>query len=177
MGVAGCGKSVVGRQLALALCLPLVEGDDYHCPANVSKMQQGRALTDADRADWLQTLGRALAERPQGAVLTCSALKLAYRNILRSAADPLYFVHLAITQAQSLRRVGERAAHFYPASLVASQFDALQDPSAEPGVLTLDGNALPEQLAATAAAWLRHQQAADTRPLCWPALIAGQSAL
>ena len=154
MGVAGCGKSALGRRIAGQLALPLIEGDDFHPASNIQKMQGGIALTDDDRAEWLATLGSQLASQAGGAVLTCSALKLAYRDTLRRAAGGLKFVHIAITQAESLRRVGQRPAHFYPPHLVASQFEALQDPAGEPGVLTLRGDLPVEQLAAQAVAWL-----------------------
>lgn len=156
MGVAGCGKSALGRLMAEALSLPLVEGDDFHPAGNIRKMQQGIALTDEDRADWLRTLGLELARHPGGVVLTCSALKAAYRDRLRRATADLHFVHLAISEAESLRRVGQRPGHFYPPSLVASQFEALQDPSLEPGVLTLAGDASLAQLAQQAVSWLRN---------------------
>jgi gluconokinase len=154
MGVAGCGKSAVGQRIARQLRLPLIEGDDFHPASNIAKMQQGMALTDEDRADWLRTLGAELAGCSHGAVLTCSALKADYRQTLRQAVSPLYFVHLAITEAESLRRVGHRPGHFYPASLVASQFATLQDPAHEPRVLVLDGAVPLDKLAAQAAAWL-----------------------
>lgn len=154
MGVAGCGKSAVGERLAALLALPLIEGDDFHPAANVQKMQQGIALDDVDRIGWLQTLGTELARHPQGAVLNCSALKAAYRDALRARLPTLGFVYLAITQAESLKRVVQRADHFYPPSLVASQFEALQDPSAEPGVLALDGSAPLDALARRAADWV-----------------------
>ena len=83
MGVAGCGKSSLGGALAQASGLPLVEGDDFHSPASRDKMNRGIALTDADRDGWLATLGDALRRHPHGAVLTCSALKRAYRDRLR----------------------------------------------------------------------------------------------
>jgi gluconokinase len=154
MGVAGCGKSAVGRLIADQLALPLIEGDDFHPLGNIRKMQQGIPLADEDRADWLRQLGAELARHPAGVVLTCSALKAAYRSSLREAAPGLQFVHLAISQAESLRRVSARPGHFYPPSLVASQFEALQDPSAEAGVLTLDGDEPLEVLARRAAVWL-----------------------
>jgi gluconokinase len=154
MGVAGCGKSAVAKRIAAALDLTLIEGDDFHPPANKAKMQQGTALDDGDRAGWLQTLADELANRPEGAVLTCSALKATYRTILRSKSPDLRFVHLAITPEESLRRVAKRANHFYPPSLVASQFEALQDPSGEPGVLVLDGSAPKPDVDAAAIAWL-----------------------
>ncbi len=154
MGVAGCGKSAVGQLMAAHLSLPLIEGDDFHPASNVSKMRRGVALTDDDRANWLQGLGLELARQEGGAVLTCSALKADYRDRLRAAASPLCFVYLKISEAEALRRVARRAGHFYPPSLVASQFAALQDPGGEAGVLTLDGAAPMTDLGKRAAEWL-----------------------
>jgi gluconokinase len=155
MGVAGCGKSAVGQRIAQGLALPLIEGDEFHPASNIEKMKQGQPLQDEDRAGWLDRLGRELQRHPGGAVLTCSALKRAYRDRLRQAAPGLRFVHLALTPEQALQRVAARDGHFYPPSLVASQFDALEDPRGEPGVLALDA-ALPlEQVSAQAVDWLR----------------------
>jgi gluconokinase len=153
MGVAGCGKSEVGRTIAGRLGLPLVEGDDFHPRRNIEKMKQGLPLDDTDRVDWLRTLGGELGKHPAGAVLTCSALKAAYRDTLRKACPGLGFVHLAITQAESLRRVGARPGHFYPPSLVASQFEALEDPSGEKGVLAVDGTRPPAAIADEVSGW------------------------
>ena len=97
MGVAGCGKSSLGLALAKALRLPLIEGDDHHSPASRAKMSEGIALTDADREGWLTTLGQLLQAHPQGAVLTCSALKKAYRDRLRTACPPLRFAFLELS--------------------------------------------------------------------------------
>lgn len=154
MGVAGCGKSAVGERLAAALGLPLVEGDSFHPPGNIRKMQQGVALTDEDRAGWLQQLGAELSARPAGAVLTCSALKRSYRDRLRAASPELRFVHLALSQPDALERVARRAGHFYPPSLVASQFESLQDPSGEPGVVVVDALLPLDQVVAQALAAL-----------------------
>ncbi len=155
MGVAGCGKSVVGQRVARLLGLPLIEGDDFHPAANVGKMARGQALDDADRAGWLEALGRELHQRPGGAVLTCSALKRRYRDTLRQAMPTLAFAQLAITLAESQRRVSSRPGHFYPPSLVASQFEALEDPCHEPRVLVVDGTLPIDALAARIAQWLR----------------------
>ena len=155
MGVAGCGKSAVGRLIAERLALPYIEGDDFHPPGNIAKMRQGIALDDDDRAGWLDALAIELARRPAGAVLACSALKAAYRDRLRRAASGLRFIYLMMTESVALERVAGRDGHFYPPSLVASQFAALQDPSGEAGVLTLAAaGAAPEPLALQAAAWL-----------------------
>jgi gluconokinase len=154
MGVAGCGKSAIGERLAQALGLPLIEGDSFHPPANIDKMRRGLALDDQDRAGWLDTLGQELARRPDGAVLTCSALKAAYRDRLRAAAPGLRFVHLALTPAQALERVASRKDHFYPPSLVDSQFAALEDPAREPGVVAVDASRPFEDVLAAARAGL-----------------------
>src|SRR5688572_18329552 len=118
MGVAGCGKSTLGAAIAQALALPLIEGDDFHGAASRDKMSRGIALTDADRDEWLATLGDELQRRPQGAVLTCSALKRAYRDRLRAAAPGLLFVFLDIDRAHALQRVAARSSHFFSATLV-----------------------------------------------------------
>lgn len=138
MGVAGCGKSTVGAAIAAAERLPLVEGDDFHSAASRAKMAGGVPLTDADRADWLVTLGEQLAARPAGVVLTCSALKRAYRDQLRRAAPGLRFVFLEIPPEEAQRRVAGRDTHFFSAGLVASQFATLESPVGEEGVLRVD---------------------------------------
>ena len=154
MGVSGCGKSSLGAGLAQALGLPLIEGDDFHPPANVRKMTAGIPLTDADRAGWLDTLGAQLAQHPQGAVLTCSALKRAYRDRLRAAVPDLRFVFMDLTREEAERRVAARAAqHMFPASLVASQFATLESPVGEAGVLAVDATAPLAELVAQAVAW------------------------
>ena len=155
MGVAGCGKSVAGQGIAARLGLPLVEGDDFHPARNIEKMRKGLPLDDADRAGWLRALAGELAARPAGAVLTCSALKRAYRELLREAAPGLRFVHLALTQHQALDRVASRTDHFYPPSLVASQFEALEDPAGEPGVVVVDATQHPDAVIAAACEGLK----------------------
>lgn len=160
MGVAGCGKSSLGAALALALGRPLVEGDDYHPPANVAKMRAGTPLTDADRAGWLDALGQALQQhqppQAEGAVLTCSALKQAYRERLRASAPGLAFVHLTLTREQARQRVAQRAGgHYFGPGLVDSQFDTLQPPAGEPRVLALDATRPLAELVAAVQQWLR----------------------
>jgi gluconokinase len=91
---------------------------------------------------------------PDGAVLTCSALKRSYRDSLREAAPGLRFVHLSLSEEQALQRVAARDDHFYPPILVASQFEALEDPRSEPGVLVVDALLPVEELACRAADWL-----------------------
>ena len=151
MGVSGCGKSEVGRRLAATLGLVLVEGDSFHPPSNIEKMRSGVALTDEDRAGWLDALARELAKHPEGVVLTCSALKMSYRDRLRAAAPQLKFVHLSLPLEEAQRRVASRPGHFYPRSLVESQFAALEDPRGEPGVVVVDARLPVDEVAARAA--------------------------
>jgi gluconokinase len=154
MGVSGCGKSRVGALIAQRLGLPLVEGDEFHSEANRARMRDGVPLTDAHRADWLGRLGAELGLRPQGVVLTCSALKASYRDRLRAAAPGLRFAWLDLDPASAEARVAQRSAHFFPAGLVATQFDALESPLAEPGVLRLDALRPPEALAERVVCWI-----------------------
>ena len=160
MGVAGCGKSTVGAAVAATEKLPLVEGDDFHGAGNRAKMAGGMPLTDADRAQWLVTLGEQLAARPAGVVLTCSALKRAYREQLRKAAPGLRFVFLEIDRAAAQQRVAARGAHFFSASLVDSQFATLESPVGEPGVLRVDALESLDSLQARVSAWLHDKDAA-----------------
>ena len=154
MGVSGCGKSSLGAALAEALALPLIEGDDFHPPANVEKMSAGVPLTDADRSGWLDTLGGQLAAHAQGAVLTCSALKRAYRDRLRASVPGLRFVFMALTPDEAQRRVASRTEHMFPASLVANQFATLESPVGETGVLAVDATAPRAMQLADVKSWL-----------------------
>jgi gluconokinase len=153
MGVSGCGKSRVGALVAERLGLPLVEGDEFHSEGNRARMRDGIALTDADRADWLDRLGSELQLRPGGAVLTCSALKASYRDRLRRAAPGLRFAWLDLDAASAAARVAQRPAHFFPAGLVATQFEALEPPLHEPGVLRLDALQGPDAIAERVVQW------------------------
>ncbi|WP_344561607.1 gluconokinase [Streptomyces axinellae] len=127
MGVAGTGKTTVGRLLAEALEVPYAEADAFHPPANVAKMSAGIPLDDADRAPWLDAIG-AWAHRHQrrGGVVSCSALKRAYRDRLRAAAPGVFHLHLTGDRALIARRMAAREDHFMPVALLDSQFATLQ---------------------------------------------------
>jgi gluconokinase len=132
MGVTGSGKSTVGAMLARRLGVAFVEGDDYHSPANVQRMSSGIPLTDDDRADWLRALAiriREAKDSGRGLVLTCSALKRSYRDILRAAAPELRFVFLTGSRELIAPRVAGRHGHFMPESLLDSQLATLEEPS------------------------------------------------
>ena len=140
MGVSGCGKSAVGSLLAEALHLPYVEGDDVHSPENVAKMAAGIALDDADRAGWLAALSERIAmARAQGSglVVSCSALKRAYRDVLREGDPALRFAHLD-GPCEVLERRMQRPGHFMPPSLLASQLATLQPLQQDEAGIVLD---------------------------------------
>ncbi|BBP78963.1 gluconokinase [Pseudomonas gingeri NCPPB 3146 = LMG 5327] len=156
MGVSGCGKSSVGEAICQLSAATLIEGDSFHPAANIAKMSAGTPLTDEDRAGWLDSLcdelRRAVAagQRP---VLTCSALKLRYRERLRGAVPGLGFVFLELTPAVAAERVNHRPGHFMPGTLIDSQFAALESPVGEPLTLALDATREVAQLAQSASRW------------------------
>jgi gluconokinase len=155
MGVAGCGKSTLGAGIAGALGCALIEGDDHHLPQSRTKMRDGIALQDSDREPWLDRLGDLMCAQHGDVVLTCSALRRAYRDRLRARVPDLAFVHLDIDEAQALQRVRSRAGHFFAESLVASQFAALELPAGEPRVLRVSAlQPLPAQVSVVMQ-WLK----------------------
>ncbi|PQE25899.1 putative glucokinase protein [Rutstroemia sp. NJR-2017a BBW] len=147
-GPAGCGKSTVAQYVAKAMNLPFIEGDEFHPKSNVEKMSKGIPLTDADRWDWLTALReeslRRLTSGSDGVVLTCSALKRKYRDVIRVAPyydrDVLvHFVYLHASEEVLLKRVQERHGHYMGANMVHSQFDILEEPSKdETDVISVD---------------------------------------
>ncbi|TAG26500.1 MAG: gluconokinase [Burkholderiales bacterium] len=153
MGVAGCGKSTFGQALAQSLSLSWIEGDDFHSAASKAKMAAGIPLDDGDRAGWLHMLAGQIKNHPKGCVIGCSALKTSYRDILRSGGE-LRFAYLKLTREESQKRVSNRAGHFFSDTLVASQFAALQEPSSEPDVITLDATLATQVLVARVLAQL-----------------------
>jgi len=162
MGVSGCGKSAIGAQIALNTGGRLIEGDAFHPQANIDKMSAGNPLDDNDRAGWLTRLGEELAaalargERP---VLTCSALKLIYRQRLRDAVPGLGFVFLELTKEVAADRCSHRPGHFMPASLVDSQFATLESPEGEPLTLVVDATQSIEEIGLQASQWWEDSKA------------------
>jgi len=158
MGVAGSGKSTIGAALAAALGADFVEGDDYHPPANVERMARGIPLTDEDRAGWLRALAGQIRERRdagRGLVLTCSALKRAYRDVLRAAAPDLQLVYLRGPRALIAQRLASRRGHFMPASLLDSQLATLEEPSPDEQAWVCDADESPQEIVAALVARVR----------------------
>ncbi len=150
MGVAGSGKTTIGRLLAAELGWPYFEADDFHSPASQDKMSRGLPLDDADRAPWLAALREqidACLAAGRSAVFTCSALKEKYRHVLMPTTNPnrVILVYLAADRATIEARVRQRQGHYLKADLVQSQFEALEIPT---HALTLDARQPPEVLVA-----------------------------
>ncbi|GAA2401406.1 gluconokinase [Streptomyces viridochromogenes] len=154
MGVSGTGKSTVGRLLAARLQVPFADADDLHPPANIAKMSAGDPLDDADRLPWLESVGRLLYAHETagtGAVVTCSALRRRYRDVLRAACPSVFFLHLTGDPRLLAERVGRRSGHFMPAGLLASQLRTLEPLEPDEQGARLDVTSPAEEVAARAA--------------------------
>jgi gluconokinase len=134
MGVSGCGKSTVAERLAARLGWQFAEADSFHPGANVEKMRAGIPLTDADRWPWLEAIAAwigAMRSSGQRCVVTCSALKRAYRERLAGGHDDVRFVYLQGSYELIAARLAERRHEYMPSTLLRSQFDALEEPGSE----------------------------------------------
>ncbi len=149
IGVAGAGKTTIGRALAGELGWRFIDGDDWHTPAAVAKMRGGIALTDADRAPWLAALHGIIAaalDRREHLVLACSALHERYRVALRGTLPSVRFVYLRADEATLRRRLEDRAGHFTGARLLPSQLTELEEPA---DASAIDATLPPERILAT----------------------------
>lgn len=151
MGVSGAGKTTIGRLLAERLGTAYIEGDDYHPPANVAKMESGVPLGDDDRWPWLERLNGILRTKKH-AVLACSALKEAYRARLLAGVEDAHLVHLHGGKALIASRLAERRHRYMPASLLDSQLAALELPGR---AVSIDVSAAPAACVAAIVAALR----------------------
>jgi gluconokinase len=126
MGVSGSGKTTIAGILSRRLGWPEAEADDFHPAANVAKMHAGTPLTDADRKPWLEALRDWIDAAPGSVILTCSALRRSYRDVLRQANARVVFLHLDGDHEVIRKRITGRRGHFMPASLLDSQFATLE---------------------------------------------------
>jgi gluconokinase len=149
MGVSGSGKTEIGRRLAARLQLDFIEGDAFHSPRNVEKMSHGTPLTDEDREEWLLTLQQQLrraAHAGKAVVLSCSALKRRYRDLLRAGDPDLVLVYLHGERALLEQRMHLRQGHFMPASMLDSQLATLEPPQSDERFIAVDIGDTPEQI-------------------------------
>ncbi|MCP8614203.1 gluconokinase [Bifidobacterium asteroides] len=145
MGVAGCGKTTTGEAVSNRLGFVMAEGDDFHSQANIEKMSRGIPLTDEDRWPWLRAINRWMIRcdtQGKSTVVSCSALKRAYRDILRNDV-PVLFVHLSGSLQLIADRLAKRTGHYMPASLLPSQFADLEPLEADEtgSTVSIDGTA------------------------------------
>ncbi|MGI8948081.1 MAG: gluconokinase [Ornithinimicrobium sp.] len=156
MGVSGSGKSTVAEAIQDRMGWVFAEGDDYHPEANRAKMADGRPLTDEDRWPWLQTLAdwtRERDEQGESTILTCSALRRFYRDILRRGGERTVFVHLVGDKYLLMERMQGRE-HFMPPSLLESQLDTLEQLEQDEEAIVQDVTNSPERIARVVAAQL-----------------------
>jgi gluconokinase len=147
-GVSGAGKTTVGKLLARELGWQFVEADDFHPAANIKKMRSGRSLTDEDRWPWLECLRKKIEQllsAGENAVLTCSALKRAYRDRLR-VSDETKFVFLCGDYELVEKQLRSRRRHFMNPDLLQSQFDDLDEPQADEHALTVALGRTPQEI-------------------------------
>ncbi len=138
MGVSGCGKSTIGAMLAARVRVPFADADDLHPASNIEKMAAGIPLDDADRLPWLDLVGTWLAEHSAGGVMSCSALRRAYRDQIRSRCPAAVFVHLTGSRELITARQAARTGHFMPTSLLDSQFATLEPLQSDESGFTVD---------------------------------------
>jgi len=148
MGVAGSGKTTVGKLLAKSLSVDFLDADDFHSPQAIKKMRSGIALNSDDRAPWLERIASRITQidsAGQSAVFACSALKESYRCQLRAAAKPeqLKFVYLRVSPEVVSERLRRRSDHFMPAKLATSQFEALEAPT---DAICVDADQVPVRI-------------------------------
>jgi gluconokinase len=150
MGVSGSGKSTVAALLAAALGCQFQEGDDLHPPENVEKMRSGTPLTDADRMPWLHNIADEIdgwRARGECGVLTCSALKGSYRNIIIGDRDDVVLVYLKGPPDLIHRRMAARHEHFMPVALLDTQFETLEEPTPDERPIIVDVGGKPAEIA------------------------------
>ncbi len=148
-GVSGSGKTSVGEMLAAKLKIDFIEGDDLHPKSNIDKMKNDIALTDADRLPWLSIIKEKISEKiknQESFILSCSALKVSYRNILREAGN-IKFLFLKVDEKEVSKRLENRKDHFMPSSLLHSQMETLEIPSIkEKDVIIIDASKQPQDV-------------------------------
>ncbi|OSI32004.1 gluconokinase [Neisseria dumasiana] len=161
MGVSGCGKTTAAVALQQHYRCPYAEGDDFHSQANRDKMGSGIPLTDEDRYPWLRSLRDWMSSQAQSgeavSVVTCSALKREYRDILREAEGKVVFIHLAPPHDVNLERMMARKGHYMKADMLASQLEILEDLQADEEGVRIDSADSAEDVQAEIISWIKAQ--------------------
>lgn len=156
MGVSGSGKSTLAAALAAELGLPMAEADEFHPAENIAKMASQTPLTDEDRWPWLDALREWMSARAEtGSVITCSALRRSYRDVLRGASGPVVFLHVDVEVPRLNTRLAHRSGHFMPPALLESQLQTLEPLDPDEAGVVLSNDATLEDLVEAALAWLR----------------------
>ena len=157
MGVSGSGKSTIAGALANRLGWTFAEGDDFHPPANIAKMHSGHPLDDGDRIPWLESIATwidaSLAAGKSG-IVTCSALKHLYRDLLAKGRPEVLFVYLKGSMETVSEHLAGRVGHFMPASLLPTQFDVLEEPAADECFFAVDASSPVPDIVAEVVAYL-----------------------
>ena len=146
MGVSGAGKTTIGKALSQELGYPFYDADDFHPPENIAKMSQGIPLNDSDRLPWLLAIKTVINEKQksqQNAIITCSALKKAYRNLLQNNSIDIIFIYLKGTYETILKRLQQRSKHFMKENMLMSQFKTLEEPQ---NAIIIDINLAVEEI-------------------------------
>ena len=156
MGVSGCGKSTIASAVALRAGASFVDADDLHPASNVEKMAAGIPLTDEDRMPWLAAVGDLLSQHPDvRVVVACSALKRSYRDLIRERGGSVLFAHLVGSRELLAERMGTRADHFMPLTLLDSQLATLEPLADDEDGIVVDIDASTAEIADTIVArWL-----------------------
>ncbi|MGY1754704.1 gluconokinase [Blastococcus sp. SYSU D01042] len=158
MGVSGSGKTTVAEALAERLGWEFAEGDDFHPRANVEKMASGQPLDDDDRWPWLRTIGGWIDQREatgRSVVVTCSALKRSYRDLLREGRPSVWFAHVTADAELLRERIGARTGHYMPASLLDSQLATLEPLAPDEAGAAISGAGSPAEVVEELLAALR----------------------
>lgn len=161
MGVSGSGKTTIAKLLAAALDCQFQEGDEFHPAANIQKMSSGTPLTDADRLPWLHSIAARIDDwraRGVSGVLTCSALKRAYRDIIIGTRKDVRLVYLKGSYDLIHQRMAARDKHFMRTEMLESQFATLQEPTPEERAITTDVKRHPDEIADDIIRQLRQLQ-------------------
>ncbi len=157
MGVSGSGKSTLALELASRLGLPMAEADEFHPPENIAKMSEQIPLTDEDRWPWLHALRDWMTRQARdgtGSIITCSALRRSYRDVLRQARGQVLFLHVTVDTPRLTDRLEHRSGHFMPPSLLESQLATLETLDPDEDGVVLSNDTTVDQLTEAAMTWL-----------------------